>query len=362
MKPVTAVAISGGIDSLVAAHLLLEKGHRVVGIHFLTGFEGQAPGRASPAVNQESASGSPMPSHPIHLIADQLGIPVHIVDLKAAFENHVITYFIQSYAAGHTPNPCLKCNAAIKFGPLLASARQLGASHLATGHYIRKSRDTKGRHHLLKGLDPEKDQSYFLAFLSQSQIAAARFPLGGMTKQQVKALARSKGLVPIQQEESQDICFIKDKAYTDFLRQRGVLQQPGPITDVKGNVLGQHKGLHGFTIGQRRGIDCPAPDPYYVLRLDTERNRLVVGSRKDLYSDACRVAGINWIGEAPNRPIRVMTKIRYSHPGAQATLFPGEGDQAVLRFDEKQSAITPGQGAVFYQGEEVMGGGWIEGT
>ncbi len=359
MKPVTAVAISGGIDSLVAAYLLQEKGHRVVGIHFLTGFENQPLLSKPSGRSPDDSADRRLLNHPIHHIADQLGIPVEILDCRDTFKKKIVDYFIQTYMAGLTPNPCLVCNAFIKFGTVLEYARELGASRLATGHYIKTLPDAAGNHLLLKGEDPYKDQSYFLAFLSQEQIAAAIFPLGGLTKKAVKSLAKTKGLKPIFRKESQDICFIRGKPYSDFLKQQGILQKPGPIVDNHGKHLGEHKGLYRFTIGQRRGINCPAPLPYYVLRLDTDGNRLIVGSKDDLYSNDLMVTDINWITKTPSAAVRVYTKIRYSHTGASSTLVPVNDRSAIIKFDEKQSAIAPGQGAVFYQGNEVLGGGWI---
>lgn len=365
MKPVTAVAISGGIDSLVAAYLLREKGHRIIGIHFITGFENHPcdrnpDGPLSPGGPlSDDPAGTRNSNHPVREVADQLGIPMEILDCREVFKKNIVDYFSRTYMDGCTPNPCLVCNRFIKFGTVLDFARDLGASHLATGHYIKKSLDAAGNEHLLKGDDPEKDQSYFLAFLSREQIASAMFPLGGLTKEAVKTLAKTKGLKPVYRKESQDVCFIREGTYSGFLRQQGILQNPGTIEDSRGNMLGTHKGLHHFTIGQRRGINCPAPFPYYVLRLDTDRNRLIVGPKEDLFSDRCQVTGINWIIQPPPAEIRVFTKIRYSHPGALSTLVPLNDYSAAIQFDEKQLAITPGQGAVFYREDEVIGGGWI---
>ncbi|MDM8553090.1 tRNA 2-thiouridine(34) synthase MnmA [Desulfobacterales bacterium HSG2] len=338
---ITAIAISGGIDSLVSAYLLKKQGHKVFGIHFLTGYE----------------SGDP---YQIRNIADQIGISVKVRDCSTEFRSEVVDYFTQTYQAGRTPNPCLVCNPSIKFGTILAAARESGASRLATGHYARVTKDDSGRCHLLRGIDPEKDQSYFLAFLSQEQLTAACFPLGNMTKSEVRKLAAKKGLHPEVKEESQDVCFIKGCSYGEFLaRHQELAPKPGPIQDVNGRILGEHKGLHLFTIGQRRGINCPASEPYYVTRIDTEQNRLVVGFKKDLLSSECRVAGINWIARKPASPIKVHTRLRHRHKAAPSTLFPIDNNLAVVRFETPQSAITPGQGAVFYRGEEVLGGGWI---
>lgn len=337
----TAIAISGGIDSLISAYLLKEQGHKVFGIHFLTGYESRDP-------------------YLIRNIADQLGISLEIRDCSTEFRTEVVDYFTETYQSGRTPNPCLVCNPSIKFGTILAAVRESGASCLATGHYARITKDDSG-YHLLRGTDTQKDQSYFLAFLSQEQLAAACFPLGKMTKAAVRKLAEEKGLRPDVKKESQDVCFIKGCSYGEFLaRHQELVPKPGPIQDMNGRILGAHKGLHLFTIGQRRGINCPASEPYYVTRIDMARNCLIVGFKKDLLSSECRVTGISWIIQAPRSPIKVHTRLRHRHKAAPSTLTPLDNNWAIVRFETPQSAITPGQGAVFYRGEEVLGGGWID--
>jgi tRNA-specific 2-thiouridylase len=353
MKPIIVIALSGGVDSLVAARLLKDQGHEVVGVHFFTGYEtGSA--QPVPAAARESAE---------TLAADlaaQLGLPVEVLDCSAEFKRRVVDYFTCSYASGRTPNPCLICNPAIKFGVLLQYACDRGASRLATGHYARVQTDGSGGFRLLKGRDPLKEQSYFLARLTSDQLARACFPLGAMTKTDVIRLARTNGLVPIRGGESQDVCFVREGAYPGFLAaQRGFSSRPGAIVDTRGNVLGTHRGLHRFTLGQRRGINCPAPEPYYVVRIEHRQNRLVVGSRRDLLTDRCRVEAINWIGPPPHSRLRAHTRVRYRHHGTPATLTPLDATTAAVAFDTLQSAVTPGQGAVFYSGEEVLGGGWI---
>jgi tRNA-specific 2-thiouridylase len=273
----------------------------------------------------------------------------------------VVDYFVKTYQRGKTPNPCLVCNPSIKFGTVLSAARERGVSCLATGHYARTETDENGRFRLFKGADHQKDQSYFLGFLSQEQLKAACFPLGNMTKAAVRKLAEETGLHPLSKEESQDVCFIKGTTYGEFLaRQKSFEPRPGPIEDVSGNVLGQHNGLHLFTIGQRRGIHCPASEPYYVVRIDILNNRLVVGFKKDLFSSECRVSGINWIGGGPASPITAHIRLRYRHKAVPSLVFPIGKDTAIVKFKEAQSAVTPGQGAVFYREDEVLGGGWIE--
>jgi len=350
MKQLVAVAMSGGIDSLAAAYLLKKQGHSIVGIHFVTGFEEKSP------LSRCALNG-------IAIMAEQIGIDFKILNLSKQFKINVVDFFTRTYLAGKTPNPCLVCNPSIKFGALLEFAQSIGASSLATGHYARIKKSADGRLHLLKGVDQTKDQSYFLARLTQKQLSAALFPLGNMLKQQVVKLTRENRLTPVVRKESQDICFIGDAScYGDFISgQAGFKPQPGLIEDIDGNIIGDHQGLHLFTIGQRRGINCPARQPYYVVRIDTEKNRLVVGHQKDLYSLKAKVVDINWINRFPLSLLRVHARIRARHAPVPATLLPTGRHAAVINFDKPQLAVTPGQGAVFYQDDEVAGSGWIDG-
>ena len=344
---VAAVAISGGVDSLVSAYLLQSAGHDVIGLHFLNGFE-----------DPTAAKGS---DHPVHRIGDQLGIPIHAVDLTEVFRQSVVAYFTAAYRSGRTPNPCLFCNPLIKFDHLWAHAARRGADFLATGHYARIRQAPEGRVHLLRGADPLKDQSYFLARLRPSQLARTRFPLGHLRKDETRRLAADHDLNPISSAESQDVCFIRKQSYGRFLENyAGLAPTPGPIVDTDGREIGRHQGLHLFTVGQRRGIDCPAEAPYYVVRIEPEKNRLVVGFREALARRDCEAEAVNWINPPSRYPASVSVKIRYRHPAAAATLSPTASAQRVaIRFDDPQTAIAPGQGAVFYDGEEVLGGGWI---
>ena len=336
---------------MMAACLLKEQGHPVIAIHFVTGFESDAvfaPTRAH-------ADG-----HLITEIGEQLGISVELLDCRNAFQQQVVDYFIQTYLDGQTPNPCLVCNPLIKFGTVLSFAHDLGAERLATGHYARIQKDKSATYRLLKGIDVHKDQSYFLARLNQNQISRAIFPLGELLKSDVKQMARQRGFRPLTKSESQDVCFIEDTSYNEFLKKHGDhILSPGPIVNVKGDVIGRHNGLHQFTIGQRRGINCPAPEPYYVVRLDPENNRLVVGSKSDLLATSCKVSDINWISEAPAEPITVQTRIRYRNKGVASKLYPIDRHSAQIRFESPIESITPGQGAVFYRDDEVLGGGFI---
>jgi tRNA-specific 2-thiouridylase len=277
------------------------------------------------------------------------------------FKTRVVDYFSAAYQRGETPNPCLVCNPAIKFGALLAAARRLGASRLATGHYARVEAGQGGQYRLCKGVDDKKDQSYFLSRLTRGQLARACFPLGSWTKDQVRELAARQGLQPLTRQESQDVCFIRDTRYADFLtRNTAIRPQPGDIVDTAGHRVGTHNGLHQYTVGQRRGINCPAGEAYYVVRIDSRLNRLVVGFKDELSATGCRVYDINWIADIPESPMAADTRIRYRHKAVPSMVSPVGLDGAVVRFDQPLAAVTPGQGAVFYRGDEVMGGGWIE--
>jgi tRNA-specific 2-thiouridylase len=345
MKPVVAIAMSGGIDSLVSASLLKNEGFPVFGIHFTTGFE---------------SAGAESRASTISKLSEQVGFPVHVVDLSHEFRTVVVDYFIRAYREGTTPNPCLVCNPAIKFDRLFESARELGANRLATGHYARVMRDAGGVFHLLKGLDPKKDQSYFLSFLSQEQLSRAIFPLGELSKSDVRRLADQKGLSPVSEDESQDVCFIQEKRYTDFLiKYAGVDPEPGPVVTTGGDTVGRHDGLHRFTVGQRRGINCPSIEPYYVVRLIPKTNTLVVGRKHELESESCIVDSPRWIGARPELPLTMSVRLRYRHRAVPATVSEGRDGKLTVSFQTPQNAPTPGQGAVFYIENEVLGAGII---
>ncbi len=363
MAQTVAIALSGGIDSLVAAALLKEKGHPLMGLHFLTGYNALTIDADGAKTTEDHPAGDAI--DPIRdrlgVMADQLGIPIHIIDLRQEFKSIVINYFIQTYRSGRTPNPCLMCNPLIKFDILYNRALSMGATCMATGHYARINLGPDKRMHLLQGVDPKKDQSYFLARLTQAQLSSSVLPLGEFTKTQTRQMAHQRGLQPAAPQESQDICFIKNGKYGDFLEQQpGFTHLPGDIENLRGQKIGRHAGLHRFTVGQRRGINCPACRPYYVHHIDMDRNCLVVCFKKDLQASDCRVDAINWIAPCPQKPIQVTVRLRYRHLPVAATLTPLNNQRAMLRFQVPQQAVTPGQGAVFYQKDEVLGGGWIE--
>jgi len=354
MQKTVAVALSGGLDSAVAAVLLKKAKHRVVALHFRTGYE-SAPGgtdSSTPLSHLDSWA---------ERVSKKIEIPLQVFDCSEVFEREVVRYFVHAYQSGKTPNPCVVCNQRIKFGFMLERAKAQGASILATGHYARMRRKVSGRFCLLKGADRAKDQSYFLSFLTQEQLSRAMFPLGTFTKKQVREMARVFELASCGASESQELCFVRGRSYKNFLSRCAELpNRPGPIVNRRGDILERHQGLHAYTIGQRRGIGIPGPTPYYVIRLDQEQNQLVVGSKSELAATECLVTHINWIDtEPPDKSTSVQTRIRYRHQEAESLLTLLDHHTATVRFFQPQYAITPGQAAVFYQGERVLGGGWI---
>ncbi len=354
MEKTVAVALSGGLDSAVAAALLKKENFRVIGIQFRTGYE-HGPGDLT-LPRQQSLVDSWA-----HRVSRQIGIPLEVIDCSEAFEREVVRYFVNAYRSGETPNPCVVCNQRIKFGLLLEKAKALGASTLATGHYASTRREGDGQYYLLKGVDEVKDQSYFLARLTQEQLRQAMFPLGPYTKKQVREMAQTLGLKSFRGKESQELCFVRHPSYRDFLFSRGEFPiRPGPIVNNRGEILGHHQGLHAYTVGQRRGIGIPGPAPYYVIRLDQQENQLVIGSKSDLAATEFTVTDVHWIGAGPlDKPISAHTRIRYRHQEAESVLRPLGPNTVTVCFSQAQFAITPGQAAVFYQGKRVLGGGWI---
>jgi tRNA-specific 2-thiouridylase len=341
---VVAVALSGGVDSAVAASLLVEQGYAVFGVHLLL------------------AEHHPPGEH-LQALSDALGIRLTIIDLREEFASGVMQYFLRTYFRGQTPNPCVKCNAVIKFGVLWDKVQEMGAGRLATGHYVQVRLAPEGAYGLYRGVDRSKDQSYFLCQLPRRLLPHVLFPLGDFTKEEVRRRARRLGLPMLEScPESQEICFIKDERYLDFLqRRRGSLGSPGDVVDRRGHVLGRHRGLACYTVGQRRGLGIPAPEPYYVLEIQPETNRLVVGRREELFSPGLRASQVNWLVPPPASELAGTAVIRYRHPGVPARIIPREAGEAEVIFAAPQSAVAPGQAVAFYQNGRLLGGGWIEG-
>ncbi|MCX7824113.1 MAG: tRNA 2-thiouridine(34) synthase MnmA [Verrucomicrobiae bacterium] len=353
MKSRVVIGMSGGVDSSVAARRLLEDGHDVIGITMKLWPQACASVAPDKCCGPEAVADA-------RAVAQQLGIPHYVVEAQQQFQRWVIDHFIAEYRAGRTPSPCVLCNEKLKFGTLLETARSLGASHVATGHYARVERNG-GRWRLRKGCDAQKDQSYFLFSLSQEQLAHALFPMGGMTKRQTRAMAAQLGLKVAGKRESQEICFVTDD-YRRFLRDAGVREHAGEIVDTAGRVLGEHEGVEFFTIGQRRGLRVAAGRPLYVVAIDPARNRIVVGDDDDLVCGEFVADDGNWVSIEPLRAPRGATvKIRSRHEAVPAQIEPLEANagRVRVRFAQPQRAVTPGQAAVFYDGDTVLGGGWI---
>jgi len=363
-----AVAMSGGVDSSAAAALLQEQGHELVG--FTMQLWNQ---RRGLTVDE---NGDPLPSRCCSLddvydarrVAEELGFPFYVLNLERDFERDVVQPFVNSYLSGETPIPCVACNSRLKFASLVRLAESLNCEKVATGHYARVEYDSEAnRYRLLRGRNLQKDQSYFLWELMQEQLSKAMFPLGEMSKSEARAAARNHHLAVAGKAESQEICFVPDGDYAGFIdryleAEDASHRNPGTgdIVDPTGEVLGQHSGIHRYTIGQRRGIGVAGEQPLYVLSIDSSRNRVVVGQQDELMQNSFVAAGVNWIAfDEPEKPVRADVRIRYRHVEAPAVITPLPDHRTRIQFDEPQRAITPGQATVFYRGEEVVGGGWI---
>jgi tRNA-specific 2-thiouridylase len=300
--------------------------------------------------------------HDARRVAAAIGIPHYVLNLERQFQDTVVANFVDEYARGRTPIPCAHCNSDLKFQTLVDRAAGFGAETVATGHYARVDRDAEGRFHLRRGLDPRKDQSYFLFALTQAQLARAAFPIGDMQKAEVRECARSLGLPVADKPDSQEICFVPDGDYAAFVERRlPDAPREGVITAADGRLLGRHDGVHKFTVGQRRGLRLSSSEPLFVLEIRPESQTVVVGRREALDEGTCLVGQVNWIGGTPGGALRAAVQIRHRHPAAPATIVALDEGRAQVEFDAPQRAVTPGQAAVFYgEGDEVLGGGWIE--
>jgi tRNA-specific 2-thiouridylase len=344
------VGLSGGVDSAVAAADLLGKGYRVGGLYIRNGF---------PVRGEEEAEA----------VASRLDIPLHKLDVSGEFRREVVDYFISEYLAGRTPNPCCVCNKKIKFHHLFSVAGTQGYDLVATGHYARESYDSDARKYTLRrGVDGAKDQSYFLFMLGQRELGGILFPNGNRTKKEIRSKALELGFGDRPLRESQEICFIPDDNYKRFIGQMrpDLRAAAGNFVDSHGNVLGRHRGIHAYTVGQRRGLNIASTAPYYVLRIDPERNEVVLGRQDEQENTGLIAAAVTWVSgeKLPAGGIEATTKIRYRHDGVESAIMPcpaagGDESTVLVRFSGPQKAVTPGQAAVFYRGDSVLGGGWI---
>lgn len=356
------VAMSGGVDSSVAAALLLEQGYEVIGISMKT--HDDPPADALPVVTTASKSCCSVEDiQDARGVCRQLGIPFYAMNFKQAFKESVMDYFADEYAAGRTPNPCIPCNSHLKFTALLEKARGLGAAYLATGHYVRKEANDQGQWRVLQGYDRQKDQSYFLFGLTQEQLQHILFPVGHMTKAQVRDEARRFGIRTAEKAESQEICFVPDNDYAAVIEKRYPEKRgkAGRFRLRNGTVLGSHRGTHAYTIGQRRGLGVAAGKRLYVTRIDTESGDVTLGEDEELFRSSLAARNLNWIGGTPGEnEFQVTAKIRYRHAASPAHVRLLPSGRARIDFQSPQRAIAPGQAVVFYRQDELLGGGWIE--
>jgi tRNA-specific 2-thiouridylase len=346
-----AVAMSGGVDSSVTAALLKDAGYDIFGIMLQLW---------SPTPEIRNRCCSPEDLALAQRVAAHLDIPFYALDVKDYFKATVVDPFIDGYAKGLTPNPCLNCNRHVRWGFLLDRALAIGATHMATGHYARVEKDGS-QYRLLRAIDRSKDQSYILSMLNQAQLRRASFPLGDFKKSQVRQFAHDFGLPFADRDESQDLCFLGTMDYRTFLQEQNApLSGPGPIVDQQGNYLGEHQGLAFYTIGQRKGIGLSGPEAYYVIQKEPANNRLVIGTFSERGRDEFHVHTLNWItGKTPQQPIQALVRIRYKSREVQGTLYTEASDLMRVRLEESLPDVTPGQAAVFYQGEVCLGGGII---
>lgn len=359
MSSTVLVGMSGGVDSSVAAAMLVNAGHRVIGVTLNVWPEGDD----LAIIEREDACCALGAVEDARRVCGQLDIPHYVVNFRDIFRRHVIDNFVDEYRRGRTPNPCVRCNQFIKFDALLAKAEALGADYVATGHYARTARADSGRWALRKAADARKDQSYVLYVMTQDRLARAMFPLGDLSKDETRRLAENLGLHVAGKPESMEICFVPTKNYRDYLRQHEPTSaRPGAIVDADGRVVGTHEGVAFYTVGQRRGLGIASSRPLFVSEILADENVLVVGDEAGLYQTEAFATGVNWVAiEALDGPMRATAKVRYKAEEAPVILEPAEGGVRVT-FDAPQRAITPGQTIVFYDGELVVGGGTLEGT
>ena len=350
------VAMGGGVDSSVAAALLVEQGYRCIGVMMRLWAEmGAGEGSTNKCCSLESV-------HDARRVADELGIPFYLINVEQPFKRHVVDFFVEGYSQGVTPNPCLECNRHIRFDYLLDYARRLGADYLATGHYARLARGADGKIHLLKGVDEGKDQSYVLSVLGQDELEDVMFPIGAYPKAEVRRIAAARGLPVASKHDSMDLCFVFDDDYRRFLQDWAAeAMQPGPIRDRDGRVYGQHAGLPGYTIGQRKGLGISgAAEPMFVVELDHAGNALIVGTAAELGRTEMVVERVNWtLDVPPPAGTELACKIRYKAEPVTCILHPENADRVGVSFSRPLRDITPGQGAVFYDGDHCLGGGII---
>jgi len=347
--------MSGGVDSSVAAYLLKEQGHDVIGLFMRTGVH--APEHDGP--EHKKGCCSALDAGDARRVADRLDIPFYALDFESEFQR-IMDYFVDEYVAGRTPNPCVVCNNWLKFGKLWSYGKQLDADFVATGHYARIGAGEDGPR-LHRGADPGKDQSYVLFGLRRSLLPHLLFPIGGYQKEEVRTIARQLGLCVADKPDSVEICFVPNGDHAAFIRERRpALQTAGRFVDTAGNVLAEHDGYEQFTIGQRKGLRYAAGARRYVLDIVPDTHDVVLGEREDLLASFLVAGRVNWLIQPPSGPLRCAAKIRYRHQAGSAVVLPGQGNEVQVEFAEPQSAITPGQAVVFYDGDRVLGGGWIE--